>query len=168
MASMDGGTRDELLRHAGFLRALTRALASTEDEAEDLEQDTWQRALGACPPSLHSPRGWLARIARNRLSERRRAEGRRVRREERVARPEEVVDSARRAEILRTVVTAVLELEEPWRATVLERFFEGLPPRAIARRHGIPVATVRSRIRRALEMLRGRLADFDPERRDAW
>jgi hypothetical protein len=61
----------------------------------------------------------------------------------------------------------VLALEEPYRETVLLRYFENLPPRAIARRLAVPVETVRTRLKRALETLRARL-DRDYGARGAW
>jgi hypothetical protein len=55
------------------------------------------------------------------------------------------------------VVEALLLLDEPLRATLILRFLEELPPRAVATRMGVPVETVRSRTRRGLEVLRERL-----------
>jgi DNA-directed RNA polymerase specialized sigma24 family protein len=51
----------------------------------------------------------------------------------------------------------VLALDEPWRSAVLWRFFHDLQPRVIAARLGVPVATVRSRVQRGLELLRTEL-----------
>ena len=51
----------------------------------------------------------------------------------------------------------VLALVEPYRTTVLLRYFEGLSSAEIARRTGVPSATVRWRLMRALEELRGKL-----------
>ena len=48
----------------------------------------------------------------------------------------------------------LLSLEEPYRSTVALRFFEDLPPRKVAARMGVPVNTVRSRLRRALASMR--------------
>ncbi|MEM1453210.1 MAG: sigma factor-like helix-turn-helix DNA-binding protein, partial [Planctomycetota bacterium] len=47
-----------------------------------------------------------------------------------------------------------LDLDEPYRTVVLLRFFEELPPRAIAKRTGRPVETVRKQTQRGLERLR--------------
>ena len=51
----------------------------------------------------------------------------------------------------------VLALEEPYRETVLLRFFEDLPLKAIADRMRAPLETVRTRLRRGLAMLRSEL-----------
>ena len=45
-------------------------------------------------------------------------------------------------------------LSEPYRTAVYLRFYEGLLPRRIADHLGVPVETVRTRIKRALVMLR--------------
>jgi RNA polymerase sigma-70 factor (ECF subfamily) len=60
--------------------------------------------------------------------------------------------------VQRAVVDAVLALPEPCRVAVLLRFFDELPPREIAERVGAPVETVRTRIKRGIELLRTRLA----------
>jgi protocatechuate 3,4-dioxygenase beta subunit len=62
-----------------------------------------------------------------------------------------------RAAVQRDLVQAVLDLDEPYRTTILWRYFEELPPREIARRAGVPVATVHSRIARGIARLRERL-----------
>src|SRR6185503_16110462 len=61
---------------------------------------------------------------------------------------------AARADAEQIVIRAVLALDEPYRSVVLLRFFEDLPPRRIAERLGVPVETVRTRLRRALAKLR--------------
>ena len=52
------------------------------------------------------------------------------------------------------LAAAVLELDEPFRQVVLLRYFEQHTPKEIAHLLGIPGATVRSRLSRALEKLR--------------
>jgi Sigma-70, region 4/Carboxypeptidase regulatory-like domain len=62
-----------------------------------------------------------------------------------------------RLELHEALVRAVRELKEPYRTTVLLRWFEDLEPLEIARRTGVPVRTVHTRVSRALEMLRSKL-----------
>src|SRR6185503_5300852 len=70
---------------------------------------------------------------------------------------EPAADLVERVLVQRELVSAVLELDEPYRSIVLLRYFEELPPREIAARTGIPLATVQSRLQRALARLRERL-----------
>ena len=110
-------------------------------------------------------------MARNVAFETRRRERRLRAREQRAARAEGVpgaVQIVERAQVRRLVVDAVLELGEPYRSTVLLRFSEDLPPRQIARRMGVPVETVRTRLKRALAQLRARLQREFGSDRESW
>ncbi|HKD99913.1 MAG TPA: sigma-70 family RNA polymerase sigma factor, partial [Planctomycetota bacterium] len=85
-------------------------------------------------------------------------------------RPERVPSDAEileREEARRAVVASVLALDEPYRTVLLLRYFEDSPPREIARRVGVPFETVRTRLKRALDLVR---ADLDRRRGDrrAW
>jgi hypothetical protein len=62
-----------------------------------------------------------------------------------------------RAEAQRTLLAVVLELDEPYRSTVLARYAQGESSAAIARRTGVNESTVRTRLARAQEQLRERL-----------
>src|SRR5207344_2472014 len=68
--------------------------------------------------------------------------------------PEDLVAAA---EVQTRLARAVLELDEPYRSTVLYRFHEGLEASEIAARLGVPVETVRTRLKRAIEKLRERM-----------
>jgi hypothetical protein len=57
------------------------------------------------------------------------------------------------------VVDAVAELEEPYRTTLILRFYDGLAPTEIARHLGVPASTVRVRLKRGLDRLRVRLEE---------
>lgn len=150
----------DLLAHAAFLRRLARTLLADGHGAEDVVQETW-RAVLEHPPARPGELGaWLARVTRNFALRRRRAEANRGARERRVARAEAysaAEASLERTETLQRVLDAVHALEEPYRATILARFYEDLPPRAIAARAGIPVETVNTRLKRALAQLRRRI-----------
>ena len=43
------------------------------------------------------------------------------------------------------------DLDEPYCTTILHRYYEGWPPREIARSTGVPVETVKSRLKRAVD-----------------
>jgi RNA polymerase sigma-70 factor (ECF subfamily) len=151
---------EKLVAHREWVRRVARALVRDESLADDLEQEVWLEALQRPPRSGRSFGGWLAAAMRHNLMDRRRSDDRRRIREEMVARPEAerpASDLVAEAEVLKSVVAAVLAIEEPARGTLLLRYFEDLSPREISVRQGIPVETVRTRIKRALEQLRGSL-----------
>ena len=69
---------------------------------------------------------------------------------------------------MRGIAQMVGELDEPYRSTVLLRYFEGASAAEIARRQGVPAGTVRWRLKEALDQLRARLSrevDGDRARR---
>ena len=157
----------ELLSHQTFLRRL--AIDLVGEEADDLVQDVWQRALERPPHHGGQLRGWLARVARNLAANRWRDEARRAEREERRAseRPAaEELDA--RFELRKELVGALDSLSQPCRETILLRYFEGLAPRDIARRQGSPVATVKTRLRRGLAHLREVLDQRSGGDRASW
>src|SRR5262245_33378621 len=162
---------DELLARRDWVRKFARTLAKDDATADDLAQETMLAAIESPPRDASAPAGWLRRVLTRRAMNRARGERRRDEREARCARPEAApspADVVSVAESHRRVVEAVLALEEPYRTTVLLRFFEDLPPREVAARMGVPVETVRARVRRAVEQLRARLDEQHGGRRAAW
>jgi RNA polymerase sigma-70 factor (ECF subfamily) len=156
---------EDLLDHQGFLRGLVRSLVFDHEEAEDYLQETWAYAFRKPPRAGPGLKAWLATVARNCIRQDRRSRGRRDLREAAVAAPETdagTEGAVERERQRRRVVDAVLDLHEPYRTVVVLRYLDDLPPREIARRTGAPVETVRTRIKRALAMLRKR---FDAEHR---
>jgi RNA polymerase sigma-70 factor (ECF subfamily) len=151
---------EALLAERAWVRALARSLVADENLAADVEQETWLAATSHPPRDLSSPRAWLGTVLRNFVRRDARGAGRRAVREFASARGESMPSAGEmvaRAETHRRVVDAVLALPEPYRATVLARFFEDLPPREIARQMHVPVETVRTRLKRGLAQLRARL-----------
>jgi RNA polymerase sigma-70 factor (ECF subfamily) len=159
-----------LLENATWLRALARQMLENRELADDAVQETWIAALRE-RPALSSERSWLARVVRNFGLQRRRSEAARRQREELAARPERLPSTAEtvaRAELHARLVHAVLALEEPYRSTILWRYFEGLSAEQIAARARIEPATVRSRVARAREKLRTALTERDGEPPERW
>src|SRR5262245_18888049 len=150
---------------------MARSLLFDAQRAEDVAQDAWRAALESGPREPGSLRAWLAGVVRRRAADVIRGDARRGARERRAARPESTpsaADMRAREETRRAAVDAVLALEEPYRAALWLRFLEGLPPGAIAKRLGVPVETVRTRVKRGLDLARARLdARFGGDRR-AW
>src|SRR5262245_25904757 len=162
-----------LVKEAVGLRRLARGLVADATRADDATQDTLAMALEQGPRAGFAPAAWLRGVLRNVVRRTRRSEARRLAREHGAARPERAPaqESADRLARRRLVLDAVLALPESQRTVLELRFFEGLPPRAIAKRLGVPVETVRSRVRLAIEHLR---AEFDrrehgaPDARRRW
>lgn len=148
------------MEHMGFLRALGAKLLLDPASADDAVQSTLAVGLEQGPRDPGRARGWLARVFRNSAYQAHRAGRRRQRREREARHPtsvESTADAVARHEVLRHLAAAVSSLREPYRETVLLRFFDGLPPRKIAERMGAPVATVKSRLARAMNQLRAHL-----------
>ena len=150
----------ELLNQTDWIRALARRLVYDPGEVDDVIQDTWV-ALIRRPPLRTVPlRRWVAAVVLNLARQRGRGEGRRRRREQAAATGEAIQPTdaiVARAEAHRAVVAVVLKLAEPYRTTVLLRYFDALPPRSIAKRMGCPVATVHTRLTRATRKMRDEL-----------
>lgn len=151
---------EALLRESTWLHGLARSLVHDEHEAEDVVQGTLLTAVTHPPRSAAALRAWLGQVARRLAIRTGQQKQWRARREEIAARPEQgapTVDLVARTSLFRQLTGFVLELEEPYRTTVLLRYFEDVPVREIAARQQAPVATVKTRLRRALEQLRARL-----------
>ncbi|MFO0984347.1 MAG: sigma-70 family RNA polymerase sigma factor [Planctomycetota bacterium] len=154
---MNASAADLLLKHEHLIRSLARDLLNDDHTVDDVVQQTWLAAIQRSPRVSEALGGWLAIIARNFALRSLRASTRRRAHEERGA-PREAVPSTatilQREETRRQVVSAVLALAEPERAVTVLRYFEGLPPRAIARRLAISADTVHNRLKRARAELR--------------
>ncbi len=152
---------EKLLAHSAFVHRLAVALLRGDaDAAADVVQETYVIALreGRRPP--RHPRAWLSTIVRNLVHRRYRSDSRRKRREQVAAQAEatsSTVDTAARIETQRRVVAAVEALPEPYCTTIVLRYFDGLSPREIASRQSVPWETVRTRLQRGLDQLRGTL-----------
>jgi RNA polymerase sigma factor (sigma-70 family) len=151
---------ETLLAERAWVTALARSLVLDDATADDVVQQTWLAALERPPRGTSALRGWLSRVVRNAANESRRRAKRRARWEAMTpAHPDEAspADVVAKADAHRRVVDAVMSLDEPYRSAVLLRFFEGLETDEVARRTGVPLETARTRIKRALATLRGRL-----------
>ncbi|MFI5403444.1 MAG: RNA polymerase sigma factor, partial [Planctomycetota bacterium] len=147
---------DNLAAHAEGLRALARRLVGDAAAADDVVQEACLAALRGGAVS----RPWLVGVVRNLSFRRLRDEARRTERERRAAKPEGVApadDAVERAELHRALLDELLALDEPYRATLLLRYVDGLSHGAIAKRLKVPAGTVSARLHRGLEILRGRL-----------
>jgi RNA polymerase sigma-70 factor (ECF subfamily) len=152
---------------------ILRILRSTAD-AEDVLQETFVRVWSRAETydvRLGSPAAWLIRIARNRAVDRLRA--RRVRSDisvepglrpdggnatlpepETRETPERLLQETTTARVVRAAMAA---LPATQRQLIEAAFFEGYSHGELAARFGVPLGTVKTRIRTGLAALRGRL-----------
>jgi len=160
---------DDLLDHTGWIRNLARSLVADAATADDVVQETWLAALRHRPRSDRPLRPWLARVLRRQIALWQRRQRRTVVDLERE--PVESLsagDLVARAETQRRLAEHVLALDEPYRSAILLRYFEGSSASEIARRRGLPPATVRSWIRRGLRRIEAALDDEHGGDRPLW
>ena len=161
---------EELLSHAQWLRMLALRMVGDESTADDLVQETWLAALKR-PPRSEGLRAWLSRVLTNAVRQRRRStlrrEGYEVEAPAQRAEVPSPEDLALRLEQEQRLLAAVGGLRDPYRTVVLLRYEEGLSAVEIAKLRGLPAATVRTQLHRALEALR-RSMDEAAGGREAW
>jgi RNA polymerase sigma-70 factor (ECF subfamily) len=161
-------------RHSALAYGVILRILRDPADADEVLQETfvrvWSRAE-TYDARLGSPAAWLTRIARNRAIDRLRA--RRVRRdlsvdpgvtpagepaplpepEDRVT-PEMVVQEAATSGALRAALALLPAVQ---RQLIEAAFFEGYTHHELAARFGVPLGTVKTRIRTGLVAMRGRL-----------
>lgn len=169
-ASDRNSASDELLRHAQWIRGLARALVKDEATAEDVVQETWVAALRHAPAESKL-RPWLRSVVRNFARQHHRSSGRRSDHEAGAKEPGELPgpdELSERLEMEQRLTRELARLDEPFRSTLMHRYYDNLEPAEIARRLGEPGGTVRWRLKRGLEILRARLDDVHDGDRKTW
>ena len=158
-------------RHGGLLFSVILRILRDRPEAEDVLQEVfvrvWTRA-DTYDGRLGAPGAWLTRMARNRAIDRLRA--RRVRAD---VNAQEGSDGDPRADLVVTTETperlaqtkeqtasirgALAALTGEQRALITAAFYEGYTHSELARRFGLPLGTVKTRIRTGMLAMRERL-----------
>lgn len=160
---------ERLLAEEPFIRSLARQLVA--GDADDIVQQAYLQAIECGPDTLDRPRSWLARVVRNLAIDHGRRGQRRDDRQrvaavrERVPTPAELLASE---QCRRAVVAELNRLSPQLRTVVLLRYYEGLPPRRIAKELNLTVSTVSEQLRSALKQLRARLDNEHDGDRRAW
>ncbi|MDP3504679.1 MAG: sigma-70 family RNA polymerase sigma factor [Myxococcales bacterium] len=159
----------ELLEHTEWVRGLATRLV--RDDADDAAQDVWLAALRSPPDSNRPARPWLARVLQNAARKRFRDES--TRRDYETAAPQPDAETSPealvgRVQLQQLLVELVLGLDEPFRQTLLLRFFEGKSSAEIAEAFGVPAGTVRWRLKEGLERVRTALDARHHGDRKAW
>lgn len=152
----------QLLEQLGWVRTLAVQLLRDPDRAEDLSQEVCRVALESPPRTSGGPRmrAWFRSVTRLLARDTIRSQRNRSIRERRAAGVESAPSTyevvARNA-LVQRVSIAVMALPEPYRSTVLYRYFDGLAPAKIAELMAVSGVTARKRLSRGLQMLRARL-----------
>ena len=154
-------------RYRLILFGLVNRILSSREEAEDVLQEVfiqvWRRAADF-DELRGRPFTWLVTVARSRAIDRLRSLAAR----ERVAiasasDPAEAVSDAAddtfRSEQRGVVVSALTQLPDEQKTTLVLAYFEGLTQSEIAARLGAPLGTVKTRMRSGMIKLRELLAD---------
>jgi RNA polymerase sigma-70 factor (ECF subfamily) len=156
----DSPSPEALLSHADWVRALARTLVADPHRADDVAQEAWVDVLESPPRDSRNLRGWFASVVRHAALQVGRSEMRRETRERVAAREEALPDTAdlvAQASLQRDLVEHVLALDEPYRRTILLRYFQGLEAHEIAEKESVALSTVRTRLQRGIAKLRERL-----------
>ncbi len=171
--SSTGNTAENLLAEVGWIRKIAGALARNDPDADDLTHDTWVALLRAPPSSNRPARPWLRRVLQNTWSNQVRSRHRTWRRDldhaqDHSATASSPEDLLAGIELQKALATLILNLEEPFRRTVLLRYYKGLSSKQIASEMDVPCGTVRSRLKTALDAIRTGLDQRYPGGRNAW
>ena len=160
-------------RHSRLAYTLIMRILGSPSDAEEVLQETfvrvWSRA-DTYDAVQGSPATWLTRIARNRAIDRLRARRVRGNVDAELARtnaaasiswepvtldtPETVLEGRTTAGVVRM---ALASLTKEQRALIEAAFFEGYTHSELATRFGVPLGTVKTRIRTGLATMRDRL-----------
>jgi RNA polymerase sigma-70 factor (ECF subfamily) len=156
IAARDDAAMAELYdRHHRLAYAIVRRIVQSPSDAEEVLQEAfvrvWSRA-DTFDARLGSPAAWLVRIARNRAIDRLRARQARAG----VSAPVPVSEGESPERDL-AVRGAVAALPAAQRALIEAAFFEGYTHQELSARFGVPLGTVKTRIRSGLVSLRVRL-----------
>jgi RNA polymerase sigma-70 factor, ECF subfamily len=147
-------------RHSRLLFGLILKIIKDRGEAEEMLQEVfvqvWTRA-DTYNVQLGTPIAWLVRIARNRAIDRLRANNVRTRTVEATPLPPPVESPETRAamsEQERAVARALQSLPFDQRQLIECAYFAGLTQSELAARFGLPLGTVKTRVRTGMMTLR--------------
>ena len=152
---------EALLDDMEWVGRLTRALAGSEDRAQELVQELWLAALRKPPPDGDRFRLWIRRVVKNHLA----MERVRARQSKEVEIVEECLagdgesqsEMAQLAEAKAILMAEIEALSKGARQALVLRFFEEQSEEEIASKLEISPRTARRRIASSLGTLRSRI-----------
>lgn len=154
-------------RHSRLLFGLVLRIVRDRAEAEEVLQEVfwavWSKAH-SYNPALGVPAAWLVRLARNRAIDRVRNNHVRERTHEATAAtlaPDSPEQAAVRGQRQAGVVSALGRLPDEQRVLIEQAYYFGWTQSELAARFGLPLGTVKTRIRTGLIALREHLAKHE-------
>ncbi|HZT96418.1 MAG TPA: sigma-70 family RNA polymerase sigma factor [Chloroflexota bacterium] len=158
-------------RYAKLTYSLAYRMLGEREAAEDAMQEIFLRAwrsAASYDPQRSSERTWLMSIARNSCIDRLRTSSARPRVDAAAVVEESPGDHDVWGEVSRTLTAervrgAMGELSAEQRETIRLAYYGGLSQSEIAERMGVPLGTVKGRIRGAVQRLRALLADLETD-----
>ena len=153
-------------RYAGRIKAYAMRAGATASDADEIAQDVmvavWRHAA-RFDPARASPSTWIYAIARNRRNDAfRRAGGAAPDADDPLLHPDPAPDGFRLLDVAEREArlrVAIAGLAPEQRQVLVAAFYEGLSHGQIAARDGLPLGTVKSRIRLAFRHLHAILGD---------
>lgn len=154
-------------RHGRLLFGLVLRIVRDRAEAEEILQEVfysvWSKAH-SYNPALGVPAAWLVRLARNRAIDRVRTNHVRERTHEAAATPmapDSPEQAAVRGQQQAGVVGALGRLPDEQRVLIEQAYYWGWTQSELATRFGLPLGTVKTRIRSGMIALREHLAKHE-------
>lgn len=143
--------------HYRRLVALVAVVAGSCADAEEAVQEAFVRALGPAGRNVDDPEAWLYLVAVNHLRSRWRRIGSAQRHRARFAVDAVAADGSDAMDDRIRVTTALRRLPLAQREAIALHYLADLSLAEIARRTDVPVGTVKARLSRGREALRGLL-----------
>ena len=162
------------MRTTAALRRVARSVGASTSDAEDVAQYAIHAALRERAHGGSPGFGWIRAVARHRAidwlrrADRRRDPANEKALDEHSANSPAPPELVQQFEVQRSLMAAVEALPDPYREVIFLRYFEEIGVPEIARRKGVPVATVRTWLTRAHRRLRERLLGPHEGRSPAW
>ncbi|NQU48159.1 MAG: sigma-70 family RNA polymerase sigma factor [Planctomycetes bacterium] len=160
---------EALLSHSAWVKHLARAIATSRDLADEVEQEAWRLALERPPRHTRNLKAWWSSVVRNSVIQKRRSEARYQKRVDRLqpsatsradGDPSVLSESMEDFGLLARYVN---ELPPQLGEAIFLRFFQDKSVPQIAIQLGVAQTAVKSRLRRGLEQLRGRFQSVHGE-----
>jgi len=158
--------------YGGLVWSLARKYFGRSAEAEDAVQDAFiavWKAADRYNPEVAAESTYIAMIARRRMIDQLRKEGRRPAAQPLDASPEPKVESNDRLvdeEQVATILKVINDLDPPQPDLIKHSLMDGMTHPEIAEKTGLPLGTVKTHIRRGLIKVRQALG-IRPERKGA-